>query len=167
MTTVKKKKQDEANAWLAVSDPRTGVKPWAERKQFHDINALENAHVYTSAPITSDAETAEGIALCKRFGIATDAASLDHAAVFQEGTVRTAALKAGGSVRRYNARNQLAVALRNLPEAEERRNRQQGWIAYQRIYANIVANAKALADLGGETVSIPEMLSSTATRYAV
>ena len=166
MTTVKKQKQNEAESYLSLSDPRSGVKPWSERQKFHQVNASEYAPVPATTGPDSDTVTA-ALALLKRAGIANDPASLDHAVVFQDLPVSRAATTAGGSVARYNARYQLQTAMRALPEAEERRHRAQGWIAYKRLYASIATAAKALADLGGESVTVPAMLDSNAARYAV
>jgi len=172
LTTLKQKQDKETDSWLAVNPVQRatvtrGVRPWAQRKQFHDLNALHDAHVPAVTTAQVPVDQADAIARCRRLGLPTDQAGLDHAALYQEGSIRTAALEAGGSVNRYNARNQLHTALRNLPEATMRRHTRQGLIAYRAMHASLTRYARQLIDLGGETVAIPAMLASDAETVGI
>jgi hypothetical protein len=161
MTTVKKKKADEANAWLAVSDPRTGVKPYAERMKFHDMNAAESPRVPKGKETPSDTDIYRARETLKRAGIDVDSvAALDHCAVFQDTTLQHAAVLIGGSVARFNARNMFYETLKNLRNATDDRHNERGLANYKRIHANLKTYAAALEAAGGEKVTWPKVLPS-------
>lgn len=162
LTTVKRNTKDKAEAYLSLSDKRTGLKPYSERMKVHAANALENPFVPKGGPVVpSDVEIDQARALLKRSGIDIDSqAALDHCVVYQDVALSTAAARLGGSCARYSARDQFEVYLKSLAVATEKRHTERGAIVYKRTHANLAKAAAQLEALGGERVTWPKALPS-------